>query len=701
MLRKKQVDRSSDLAILTLLGEGSFGCVYKANHKPTGAIVAVKIIANAMTGDEEDEKIQGEIDILSKCDSPYIVGYFECFTLQKSFQKPGEMWIVMEYCEGGSMTDLLQASAGYALPEDCIRVVCASIVLGLEYLHGVAAVCHRDVKCGNVLLTLDGHVKLADFGVSAELSNTINKRKTVVGSPYWMAPEVIRESQYDGRADVWSTGITAVEMAEGAPPHSNLHPLRAIFVIPTKPAPTLADPDNWSPEMLDFVRCCCQKEPGQRHDSAQLSSHPFVKQEVIALRAQHLGDVSTANANARAKYQKQAEQVASRQPGLLPLRRVMEKLAPRMNAIKAKNNKDGGPQQPMKKSPSKVDLERLGNRDGAASPLDMSQAATMALGDGGLGNDNHPIYNDSTPPSSLMMNGNHALASSSHNKRGSSEGGDGIAQNTATNYGNNNNDNSVYFNTNSATYGINHNGNNNLSSSLTLLEDESELKNDEKLRTELETLDRAFNARLEALQSAHSLAQEKLLADARIRHEVPLDVHGLMEVAAMHHVHEGSARKRMQEAANDLEACRNIIEQFESGKSTNESGDGVEDDNSQAQATHPHHDIEQGQVSETSLREEAPNVQPSQGSQEPVTAVQPHSVDDRSSTKETTSSFDSVDDQYKTTRTSPRRVKISKASKNSTGSQGEAHPNTSSSTVMEGATTPVRRTNNSRMQPVV
>jgi len=254
-------DKSADLSILTLLGEGSFGAVYKSRHVPTGAIVAVKIIPNgAGGGPGEDEKIKGEIDILSRCDSPYIVGYFECF-IRPPTNKPGEMWIVMEYCEGGSMTDLLEAGAGFTLPEDCIRAVCASIVLGLEYLHGVANVCHRDIKGGNVLLTDDGHVKLADFGVSAELTNTLNKRKTVVGSPYWMAPEVIRESHYDGRADVWSLGITVIELAEGAPPHANLHPLRAIFVIPTKPAPTLADPDNWSPEMLDFVRCFAKKIP--------------------------------------------------------------------------------------------------------------------------------------------------------------------------------------------------------------------------------------------------------------------------------------------------------------------------------------------------------------------------------------------------------------------------------------------------------
>ena len=249
----------------------------------------MKVVPN-QEGDEESIKIMGEIDILSKCNSPYIVGYFECFKCPpKKHLDPSELWIIQEYCEGGSVSDLIEAAGGrgsFAMPEECIRAACAGIVLGLEYLHKMG-VCHRDIKCGNVLLTNDGHVKLADFGVSAELTNTINKRKTVVGSPFWMAPEVIKESNYDGRADVWSLGITAIEMAEGAPPHSNLNPLRAIFLIPSKPAPNLNDPDLWSPEMVDFIRCCCKKDPSERSDSALLSSHPFVKQEVNALRKIH------------------------------------------------------------------------------------------------------------------------------------------------------------------------------------------------------------------------------------------------------------------------------------------------------------------------------------------------------------------------------------------------------------------------------
>lgn len=118
---------------------------------------------------------------------------------------------------------------------------------------------YRDLKAGNILLSTDGKAKLADFGVSAQLNNTLSKRKTVIGTPFWMAPEVIQESSYDGKADVWSLGITAIEMAEGMPPHFNVHPMRAIFLIPSKPPPKLTEPSKWSNEFNDFIKCCLVK----------------------------------------------------------------------------------------------------------------------------------------------------------------------------------------------------------------------------------------------------------------------------------------------------------------------------------------------------------------------------------------------------------------------------------------------------------
>jgi serine/threonine protein kinase len=487
--------------------------VYKAIHKPSGAVVAVKVIANASSSKSEEEKIKGEIDILSRCDSPFIVGYFECF-IKPPTSKPGEMWIVMEFCEGGSMTDLIEANAGFSLPEDCIRAVCASIVLGLEYLHGIANVCHRDIKCGNVLLTSDGNVKLADFGVSAELSNTLNKRKTVVGSPYWMAPEVIRESHYDGRADVWSLGITTIEMAEGAPPHANLHPLRAIFVIPTKPAPTLADPDNWSPEMLDFVRACCQKDASQRSDSAFLSSHPFVRQDVIALRAMHQGEVSTADADARAKYRKLAD-TQNRKLGLPAIRRVMDRMRKKMERVKKKRGEEQsaeGSDPKMGDSGSNRSSRHSGaGSNGPMGPLDMSNQATVAI---------HPSGG--------------RVDYTSHISNGHGAGG--------------------VFTPDTFNY-----------AGQAAVDFDPVLANDEQFKKDLEKLSRVFETKLAALRTAHELAQQKLIADARIRNQLPMDVSELMEQAFKGNIKDEENRKAMEDA-KDVPVIKDVINQKNAAK---------------------------------------------------------------------------------------------------------------------------------------
>ena len=503
-------DRSSELDIEKQLGEGSFGAVYKAKHKASQATVAVKIIANDA---EESDKIKSEIDILSRCDSPYIVGYFECFIKNRK-----EMWIVMEYCEGGSMTDLLSTNV---LPEDSIRAVCASIVLGLEYLHGVANVCHRDIKCGNVLLTEDGHVKLADFGVSAELTNTLNKRKTVVGSPFWMAPEVIRESHYDGRADVWSLGITVIEMAEGAPPHSNLNPLRAIFVIPTKPAPTLADPDSWSPEMLDFVRCCCQKDPNQRHDSALLSSHPFIKQEVIALRSLHESDGSLSKMSATAKYQREAQQ-PERAKGLPALRRFMFRLRQR-EETSAENDS----QQQQQQLPPQAPADAV-----QSDEVDRVAALVSPVGDLGTG-DFGTVAQRGSGPATLSP---HTVSSTSQQQQQQQQ------QNTTKN---------GFFSPSSDQY-------NNIPST-TQLDLDPALANDKMFLSEMEKLSKAFETKLAALRAAHELAQHKLIAEARLRNSVPLDVSSLMEKAAERNTKEKESRKALQDASSlsILEGVRN------------------------------------------------------------------------------------------------------------------------------------------------
>jgi len=559
-------DRSSELEIFSLLGEGSFGAVYRARHRATGAVVAVKIIPNApsLQGDDSD-KIKSEIDILSRCDSPFVVGYFECF-IKPAVKRldPSEMWIVMEYCEGGSMSDLIEAGGGgFTMPEDCIRAACASIVLGLEYLHGVANVCHRDIKCGNVLLTNDGHVKLADFGVAAELTNTLNKRKTVVGSPFWMAPEVIRESNYDGRADVWSLGITTIEMAEGAPPHANLNPLRAIFVIPTKPAPTLADPDNWSPEMLDFVRCCCQKDASQRHDSALLSSHPFVKQEVIALRALHAsGNLSpTARSgrkgDSRLKYATMMDS-SKRAPGLEPLQRFMTRMRRKLDDVMKLRGQDNVQETPASdgysgSDPSGQDREaalqssnvhqirdasdpesRNGSSEAFISPLagqdlDVGDYRTVAAGsssrgdrhDGASAAASHPPMHAGLQQPQLNGESNgYGREAVSHTIPPAMTGG------------------KLHFYPDNEKY-----------LPPKPLEIDPALAHDKLFQDELQKLSRTFETKLAALRAAHEMAQEKLIAEATLRNSMPLNVSSLMEKAAERNSAEKQSRDVIMQSA--------------------------------------------------------------------------------------------------------------------------------------------------------
>jgi len=180
----------------------------------------------------------------------------------------------MEYCGAGSVADLMRIT-DKMLNEEQIAVVTKDALKGLVYLHGMMKI-HRDIKAGNILLNNKGEGKLADFGVSGQLSDTMAKRQTVIGTPFWMAPEVIQEVGYDVKADVWSLGITCIEMAEGKPPYSNIHPMRAIFMIPSRPPPKLTEPEKWSKELNDFIALCLTKNPEQRPSATELLKHSFV-----------------------------------------------------------------------------------------------------------------------------------------------------------------------------------------------------------------------------------------------------------------------------------------------------------------------------------------------------------------------------------------------------------------------------------------
>jgi len=252
--------------------QGSFGLVCTCEDLSTHNIVAIKFIE--MEEDEEDDGASNkglvrELDIMKSSNGcPSIVQYYG------SYMKEGHLMIVMEYCDGGSVQDVLKLCK-VQLIEEQIAAIAQSMLEGLAYLHE-HRVLHRDVKAGNVLLSSSGQVKLADFGVSAQLMHADQKQKTVVGSPYWMSPEVIVSAGYDHKADIWSLGITCIEMAEGKPPHYDMSPVRVIFIIPHRPAPTLQDASKWSPEFSDFLKKCLCKDPAERPTAAQLLSHPFV-----------------------------------------------------------------------------------------------------------------------------------------------------------------------------------------------------------------------------------------------------------------------------------------------------------------------------------------------------------------------------------------------------------------------------------------
>lgn len=257
------------------LGRGSYGAVHKARILSSGDIVAVKIIA--ITEQDEIAAIQKEIAMLRECNHPNIVKYYG------SWRTRDALWICMEYCAGGSVSDIMH-TCGSGLDDEMIAYICGQALGGLAYLHGMGKV-HRDIKCGNILLTEAGEVKLADFGVAAQLTNTMSKRNTFIGTPHWMAPEVIQVSQYDGKVDIWALGISAIEMAEQFPPRWRINPNRVIFMIVKDPPPRLADKDRWSLNFQDFVAQCLQKDPRTRPTARYLQQHKFAAREAVAAAA--------------------------------------------------------------------------------------------------------------------------------------------------------------------------------------------------------------------------------------------------------------------------------------------------------------------------------------------------------------------------------------------------------------------------------
>ncbi|XP_038197568.1 mitogen-activated protein kinase kinase kinase kinase 4 isoform X33 [Arvicola amphibius] len=273
-------DPAGIFELVEVVGNGTYGQVYKGRHVKTGQLAAIKVMD--VTEDEEEE-IKLEINMLKKYSHHRnIATYYGAFIKKSPPGHDDQLWLVMEFCGAGSITDLVKNTKGNTLKEDWIAYISREILRGLAHLH-VHHVIHRDIKGQNVLLTENAEVKLVDFGVSAQLDRTVGRRNTFIGTPYWMAPEVIAcdenpDATYDYRSDLWSCGITAIEMAEGAPPLCDMHPMRALFLIPRNPPPRLKS-KKWSKKFFSFIEGCLVKNYMQRPSTEQLLKHPFIRDQ--------------------------------------------------------------------------------------------------------------------------------------------------------------------------------------------------------------------------------------------------------------------------------------------------------------------------------------------------------------------------------------------------------------------------------------
>ncbi|XP_025836339.1 serine/threonine-protein kinase mig-15 isoform X5 [Agrilus planipennis] len=273
-------DPAGIFELIEVVGNGTYGQVYKGRHTKTGQLAAIKVMD--VTEDEEEE-IKLEINVLKKYSNHRnIATYYGAFIKKSPPGKDDQLWLVMEYCGAGSVTDLVKSTKGQSLKEEWIAYICREILRGLSYLH-LNKVIHRDIKGQNVLLTDNAEVKLVDFGVSAQLDRTIGRRNTFIGTPYWMAPEVIAcdenpDATYDNRSDLWSLGITALEMAESQPPLCELHPMRALFLIPRNPPPRLKS-KKWNKKFHSFIETVLVKDYHERPYTDQLLKHSFIRDQ--------------------------------------------------------------------------------------------------------------------------------------------------------------------------------------------------------------------------------------------------------------------------------------------------------------------------------------------------------------------------------------------------------------------------------------
>ncbi|KAM9313279.1 uncharacterized protein PAF06_011268 [Gastrophryne carolinensis] len=268
---ERDINPEDKWEILSELGDGAFGKVYKVHHKETEELAAVKVLD--ILSEDALEDYVSEINILGQCQHPNILKLLEADYWGK------QLWIVVEFCAGGAL-DAVMLELGHGLKESQICVVSHQTLLGLQYLHA-NKIIHRDLKAGNILLTQQGDIRLADFGVSAVNNKTIQHRSSFIGTPYWMAPEVVicetcKDTPYDYKADIWSLGITLIELAEAQPPNHEMNPTRVLLKILKSQPPHLKYPQLWSADFNNFLEKCLQRNPQQRPSASELLKHLFV-----------------------------------------------------------------------------------------------------------------------------------------------------------------------------------------------------------------------------------------------------------------------------------------------------------------------------------------------------------------------------------------------------------------------------------------
>jgi len=260
------------------IGEGAAGEVFLATRTGTSDKVAIK----KMDIQKENLKLLvTEIGIMKTSVHKNIVTYYDTFVIGQ------KLWLVMEYMDSGCLTDILEEYNNVPLSESHIAYFCRETLQGLKYMHSLDRI-HRDIKSDNLLLNMKGEIKIADFGYAAQLKGNKEKRTTIVGTPYWMAPELIRGQEYTSKVDVWSLGIMVMEMAEGEPPYMEFPPLRALFLITTKGIPGLRDPDKWTPVFSQFIAQCLDIDVDQRGSADGLLTHPFIGSACVPGEISHI-----------------------------------------------------------------------------------------------------------------------------------------------------------------------------------------------------------------------------------------------------------------------------------------------------------------------------------------------------------------------------------------------------------------------------